>query len=575
MVRGSLDAMLNRPKEERYRAFMDELTRAALSKRFTQDQFSSFKMKLCRTYKLSRMPTNIEILLNAPDELYDALDYLVTKPTRSLSGVAVVAVMTKPHACPHGRCVPLTGGLGSHSGTVPQSYTGIEPATRRAIRNDYDPYLQVMNRLEQYVVTGHTPEKIELIVMGGTFMSQPRKYRDWFVGECFRAMNDFSRLFFRRGVLNINRLKRFFHLPGDLENERRAEAIRKNIRGARSTGGTLEQMQRKNEHSWIRCVSLVIETRPDYATTHYAREMLRLGCTKVEVGVQSVFDEPLRKMERGHGVEESIRATRILKDFGFKVTYHIMPGLPGSTLEQDKEMFEILFSDERFKPDMLKIYPCMVLKGTPLYEDYRTGRFKPMTTKDAITLLRSVKQNVPPYVRINRVQRDIPTKQTEAGVDMTNLRQIVLEEMAAAGEECGCIRCREVGRRANVTGTTKVHIYSYEASGGQEFFISAERGSALVGFCRLRFPGASDTKGLSEDTALIRELHVYGRAVGLGKSGDSQHTGWGKKLLSRAEKICRENGRTRVLVISGIGVRQYYRRLGYRKKGPYMMRRLS
>lgn len=538
------------PKE-----FIDELrANYDLSPR----DFMKLKTRLCRKYKVSKIPTNIEIFLHSDDT-----NALVTKPTRSLSGVCVVAVMSKPYPCPHGKCSICPGGPDSFFGDVPQSYTGKEPATRRAIRNEYDGYLQVMNRLEQYVVTGHVPEKIELIVMGGTFPSFPKAYRDTFIRDCLMAMNDFSSKF----LGGMKRFKSFFELPGDLSDMEREKRVLQKLKRMKRKS-TLEAEQRRNERSRVRCVSLVLETRPDYAKKKHALDMLRLGCTKVEVGVQAVSDDVLEGIERGHTVQDSIDATRILKDLGFKVTYHMMIGLKGA---DDLDMFSRIFNDESFKPDMLKIYPCMVLKGTKLYDEWKQGRFKPITTKEAKVVLKSIKEMVPPYVRINRIQRDIPTYMTEAGVDMTNLRQQVLEELHAEGKECNCIRCREVGRKGD-SGTTHIKIYSYSASGGDEFFISAEN-NGLLGFCRMRFPSASVTREITEDSAVIRELHVYGTALGIGKKGKSQHSGWGQKLLEKAEEIALQNNRRKIVIISGIGVRPYYRKFGYRKQGPYMVKR--
>ncbi|MGM5487924.1 MAG: tRNA uridine(34) 5-carboxymethylaminomethyl modification radical SAM/GNAT enzyme Elp3 [Nanobdellota archaeon] len=526
------------------------------------DQFMKLKAHLCKKYGVSKIPTNIEIFLYSDDS-----QALMTKPTRSLSGVCVIAVMSKPYPCPHGQCSICPGGPDSTFGDTPQSYTGKEPATRRAIRNQYDGYLQVMNRLEQYVVTGHVPEKIELIVMGGTFPSFPKRYRDRFVRDCLMAMNDFAAHFFPKGKLRLRKFKEFFELPGDLADPEREKRVLRRLKALKRSS-TLEDEQRRNERSAVRCVALVLETRPDYAKKRHAREMLRLGCTKVELGVQAVSDDLLERMNRGHTVQDSKDATRVLKDFGLKVTYHMMLGLPGAT--DDRQAFKEIFSNEAFKPDMLKIYPCMVLRGTRLYDEWKNGHFCPISTAEAKEVIKAIKRDVPPYVRINRIQRDIPTYMTEAGVDMTNLRQVVLDELKSEGQSCGCIRCREVGR-AGASGEPGFRLYAYSASGGEEFFISVEN-SGLLGFCRLRFPSQCLTPEITTDCALIRELHVYGSALGIGKTGEHQHSGWGKKLLARAESIAKENGKRKIIIISGIGVRAYYRKLGYRRQGVYMVK---
>ena len=548
--------------------FMEELLYEAGKK---HKDFTKLKMKLCKKHGIQKIPTNIEILLNAPPDKYHKLKSLMTKPTRTLSGVAVVAIMTRPAACPHGKCTTCPGGPDSVFGDVPQSYTGKEPATRRAIRNKFDPYLQVMNRLEQYIGTGHVPEKIELIIMGGTFPARTKAYRESFVTGAFAAMNDFSRMFFPKGELDLVKFKMFFELPGDLYDKGRERRIEKRLLALKKKR-SLEREHKKNEEAKVRCVSLVIETRPDHAKKRHALEMLRLGCTKVELGVQSVYDKALRSINRGHTVDDSVRATKVLKDLGFKVNYHMMPGLPGVSLKEDKAALNTLFSDPDFRPDMLKIYPCMVMKGTKLYEVYKKGKYKPLSTKQAARLMIDFKQKVPEYVRIMRVQRDIPTFMTEAGVDMTNLRQHIKNMMDEKGIRCNCIRCREVGRRGG-KGRIGVKVLWYEASSGDEFFISAENDS-LIGFSRMRFPADTLSESIDKDTALIRELHVYGEAASIGEKGKSQHRGWGKRLLNHAEKLAKQNGKKRIVVISGVGVRGYYRKLGYRRQGPYMVKLL-
>lgn len=572
-------------KEEKKAMFMADLIEAAKADSFSNDEFTKLKMKLCKLYRLPKMPTNIEILMSAEAADVTELKNLVTKPTRSLSGVAVVAVMTKPHKCPHGKCITCPGGVDSEFGDVPQSYTGTEPATMRGMRNNYDPYIQIMNRLEQYIVTGHVPDKVELIIMGGTFISTPKRHYERFVSLCFKAMNDFSRMFFPKrlnGKFDADKFREFFELPGDINDTGRMKRIHRRVRemkakGAGSGAAYLEKEQKKNESSKIRCVSLVMETRPDYCKLEHINEMLRLGCTKVELGVQSIYNNVLEIMNRGHTIEDSIEASATLRDLGFKINYHMMPGLPKSSMALDRKMFAELFHDDFFKPDMLKIYPCMVMKGTKLYDMWKAKKFRPITTRNSIRLIRDVKKMIPPYVRVMRVQRDIPTKMTEAGVGMTNLRQIVHNEMAKDGEECSCIRCREVGRRKG-DGKFGLKVYSYLANGGMEFFISVEDDRSLLGFCRLRFPSNLLREEVTSDSAFIRELHVYGSAVGIGEAGelgDTQHKGWGKKLLAEAERICKESGYGKAIVISGVGVRGYYRKLGYRKEGPYMVKKLK
>jgi len=551
-----------------------------------KEKLSSHKNKLCSKYKIKTPPTNIQVLLNAEKEDISKIKkYLLTKPTRTLSGVAVVSIMTKPLPCPHvrkgtGPCSYCPGGIDSVFGTVPQSYTGREPATMRAIRNHYDSYLQVFNRLEQYTVTGHSPEKIELIIMGGTFPSFPKQYREEFIKYAFKAMNDFSKIFYKGGELDIVKFKEFFELPGDVKDKKREKRIQNNSLKLKGTCN-LKNEQKKNENSKIKCVGLTIETRPDFAKLEHANEMLRLGCTRVELGVQTVYEEILKKIGRGHTVKDSINATRTLKDLGFKINYHMMPGLPGVGYREDLNSLKEIFKNPDFKPDMLKIYPCMVLKGTKLYDEWKKGKYKPLTTKKAAELIAKFKKYVPKYVRIMRVQRDIPTLMTEAGVDRTNLRQYIKDIMNKKGVRCNCIRCREIGHVLNKNkkiriGKIKILTKGYEASQGIEFFMSAEdvKNDVLFGFCRLRFPNQFLRSEITKDSALIREIHICSPAVAIGKKSKTsyQHRGLGKKLLEKAEQIARTYYKKKIVVISGIGARGYFAKLGYKLQGPYMIK---
>ncbi len=557
--------------------FYHELIEIIKDKKPNKQQLNKLKIKLCNKYKLKRIPTDVEVLIHSKKE--DKLK-LITKPTRTLSGVAVIAIMTSPKKCPHGKCIYCPGGPGSYFGDIPQSYTGNEPATMRAIRNKYDPYLQIFNRLEQYILLGHLPEKIELIIMGGTFPSYDKKYRDNFIKYSFKALNDFSKMFFKKDEVLIDKFKKFFELPGEVANKKRVKKIHRKLLKLKGTC-SLEKEQKKNESAKIRCVGLTIETRPDYGMLKEGNEMLKLGCTRVELGIQTTDNRILKKIERGHAVENSIKSTRILKDLGFKINYHVMPGLPGSNIKKDLKMLKELFEKQEFRPDMLKIYPCMVMKGTKLFNLWKKGKYKPITTKHAASLIAEFKRYVPEYCRIMRVQRDIPTKVTEAGVDRTNLRQYVSEQLKKENIKCRCIRCREIGiasKKGEIkTEKIKLKILSYEASQGQEFFISAvyPKQDLLLGFCRLRFSSQQLRKEITSDTGLIRELHVYGKLTEIGKKGSIQHKGLGKRLLKEAERISKENNKKKkIVVISGVGVRNYYKKLGYKKEGPYMVKKL-
>ncbi|MBD3259574.1 tRNA uridine(34) 5-carboxymethylaminomethyl modification radical SAM/GNAT enzyme Elp3, partial [Candidatus Woesearchaeota archaeon] len=553
------------------KTFYQDIEQILRKKKLSKIDLSKLKVKLCTKHKVINIPTDIQILLNISDAS-KLKTKLRTKPGRTGSGVAVIAIMTKPIECPHGKCAYCPGGVKSVFGTVPQSYTGSEPATLRGIRNKYDPYLQVMNRLEQYIVMEHFPEKVELIIMGGTFASFPKRYREEFVLYALKAMNDFSRMFYSDGRLNIQKFKEFFEMPGDLHDPRRVERIHRRLLKLKGKSSLLKE-QKKNETSQVRCVGLTIETRPDYALLKHANDMLRLGATRVEVGVQSVYDEPLLLVERGHDVSTTVASLQILKDLGFKINAHYMPGLPGIDMKKDLEGMKKMFSDSSFRPDMMKIYPCMVVRGTKLYEKWKKGEYNPLSTSDAAKLIASFKKYVPPYCRIMRVQRDIPSYQIDAGVKRTNLRQYIGRIMEKKGIKCRCIRCREPKEAGKRKGRKKIRIIEYDASLGKEFFISIEDKNNVYGFCRLRFPSTGLRKEITRNSALIRELHVYGSALQVGriksKKEDIQHTGLGKQLLDRAEKICLDNKKNKMIVISGIGAREYYRKLGYKLEGPY------
>ena len=541
------------------------------------------KRRFAKEHNLSKMPTNIEILtyLKQNEEDYDKIrKLLLTKPSRSISGVTPVAIMTYPFPCPHGKCAYCPGGPDSYFGETPQSYTGKEPAARRAARAKYDPYLQVFNRLEQYFALGHTPEKVELIIMGGTFPSFNKEYQDFFIRKSFQAMNDFSSMFYSNNRFDREKFNEFFELPAKFSKER-TRRIQEKLRTISALKATsLEEEQEKNETSNIRIVAMCIETRPDYAREEHISQMLRLGTTRVELGVQSLYDEVLKKVNRGHGVKEVIEATQLLRDSFLKVGYHMMPGMPGSTKEMDINMFKKLFEDENFKPDALKIYPLMVFKGTKVYDWWKEGKYKPLTTEEATEEIIEMKKYVPKYCRIMRVQRDIPTKYSEAGVDITNLRQHIHKIMDKRGLKCNCIRCREPRGRKVDFSSVKMNRIDYKASGGDEIFLSYDdtKNDILLGFLRLRIPNKPFRKEITEESAGVRELHVYGEAIPIGdKTEDNsmQHRGFGRKLLKEAERIAREEfGKREMLIISGIGVKEYYKKFGYKKKGVYMSKRI-
>ncbi|MCS7099432.1 MAG: tRNA uridine(34) 5-carboxymethylaminomethyl modification radical SAM/GNAT enzyme Elp3 [Sulfolobales archaeon] len=471
----------------------------------------------------------------------------VRKPTRMLSGVSVVAVMTKPHPCPHGKCVYCPGG--PDFGT-PQSYIGEEPALMRALRVNFDPYQQVRARLAQYELLGQVPSKVEVVVMGGTFMALPEGYQEWFIANVFHAANRYP--------------------------ERKS-----------SETPSLQEAQKLNEVAKIRIVGLTIETRPDFAKEKHADRMLYLGATRVEVGVQTVFDDVLALVRRGHTVRDTVEATRVLKDSGFKVVYHVMPGLPGSDPDRDIQMVRELFENPDFRPDMLKIYPTVVVRGTELYNWWIEGRYRPYTDEEAIELISETYKYVPKWVRVMRIQRDIPVQYIEAGPRKGNLRELVELRAIDKGIDIREIRFREVGRQEFYRGVEpsdlSIKREHYEASRGMEVFLSVEDPSSrvVVGILRLRIPSEKAHRPeLKDRSAIIRELHVYGPEVPVGIRDENswQHRGWGARLLREAEDVARyEFSCRRVFVLPGVGAREYYRKHGYRKieSGPYMVKELA
>lgn len=502
------------------------------------------KARLSEKYKAKKFPRNSEILAYAEPDEYDAvLSLLQKKPTRTISGVAVIAAMTKPHKCPHGKCIYCPGGIDAE---VPQSYTGKEPATRRAIAHNYDPYEQVFARLEQLDTIGHPIGKCELITMGGTLPSQPYEYQEFFVKECLRAMNDYPK--------------------------------------KKKPYGTLESIQKANETSNARCVGMTFETRPDYAKEKEIDVMLKLGGTKLEMGVQTLSDKVYEKVNRGHTIADVAEATQLCRDALLKIGYQMMPGLFADE-KQDLKMFKELFSDERFKPDLIKFYPCLVLKGTKLYDLWKKGEYRPYTTEQAVRLLAKVKKNLPPWVRVIRIQRDIPVDLVASGVTKSNLRELVEDEMVKHGDKCGCIRCREIGLKMSKerikpdVDAIELKRIEYKAGGGKEVFLSFEEttNDLLIGFLRLRKPSKNAHRAEMKDAAGIRELHVYGPMVEIGEKPEEkwQHRGYGAELLKEAERIASEDwGLKAVNVISGIGARDYYRKFGYERVGPYMAKRI-
>lgn len=470
---------------------------------------------------------------------------LTKKKIRSLSGVAVVSVLTKPFPCP-GRCLYCPTEK-----EMPKSYLKGEPAADRALSLHFDPFLQVAKRIEVLEKTGHNVDKVELIVIGGTWSCLPEKYQAWFIKECFRGAN----------------------APKGKSLPYSEKQSLKNIYAQ------LLSEQRKNEKVKHRVVGMTLETRPDYITDKEVKRMRILGATKVELGVQSVFDDILKINLRDHGAADTQRATFLLRQNGFKVCYHLMPGLYGSSLKKDREVFETVFADEKFKPDWLKIYPCVVLPEAQLYSLYKKGDYVPYSDEELVSLLVDVKQNIiPRWTRIARLYRDIPTTRISAGTRISNLRELVQKRLEGQGGACQCIHCREVRDNYQPGFDLKMFMEEYKTQGGKEIFLSFETADRkyLLSFLRLRIPETSKGQSFStlSHTGLIRELHTYGLSLGLKKQEEvaAQHKGLGKKLIKQAEKITKSYGLKKIAVISGIGVRDYYRNQGFRLSQTYMIK---
>ncbi|PSQ29706.1 tRNA uridine(34) 5-carboxymethylaminomethyl modification radical SAM/GNAT enzyme Elp3 [Halobacteriales archaeon SW_6_65_46] len=531
------------------------LAERVLAGELEKDDIERAKLDACSEFGADSVPKHADILDAAPDGTREDLEaVLQRKPVRTASGVSPVAVMTSPHTCPHGKCLYCPGGPASEFDSS-QSYTGHEPAAARGVQNDYDPYGMVTLRLNQLRQIGHPVDKVELIVMGGTMTARSHDYQEWFVKRCLQAMNEFD--------------------PAAEPTPSETESFAQESYPFRY----LEDVIAENETAAVRNIGTTFETKPDWCDPEQIDRMLDLGGTKVEVGVQTTYERINREMHRGHGVQASIDANRRLRDAGFKVGFHMMPGQPGMSKAMCLEDFRRIFERADWKPDYLKIYPTLVVRDTLTYDMWRRGEYEPLTNDEAAELVAEIMSMIPRYTRLQRVQRDIPADHIDAGVWKSNLRQLAWTEMENHGWECECIRCREAGMNDETPEDIELRVQTYEASGGTEHFISIEdfEKDLLVGFCRLRFPNDPVRRELSR-SAIVRELHVYGSEVGVGKAESDethQHRGYGRELLAHAERLAREAGYEKLSVISGIGVRQYYReKLDYYQDGPYVSTRL-
>ncbi|MFX0014286.1 MAG: tRNA uridine(34) 5-carboxymethylaminomethyl modification radical SAM/GNAT enzyme Elp3 [Promethearchaeota archaeon] len=511
----------------------------------TRTKLEKYKRTFAKKYGLKRFVKNSEILnhvLNVDFLTEDEIEYLThflqVRRVRTISGIAVVAVMTKSSICP-GNCIycPEVNG-------VPKSYTGKEPAAMRGAQNNFIPKKQVVARLNQLKSIGHPLDKVHLIIMGGTFLATPLDYQEYFVKEC---------------------------LDG--------------ITGKSST--TLEEAHQNADTAAYRNVGITLETRPDYCKESHVNRILELGGTWVEIGIQVLSDKTLELIQRHHNLDDVWKAIRYAKDGGLKVTVHMMPNLFQSP-EEDIKMFEVLYSDPKYVPDAVKIYPTLVLPNTKLFELWKKEVYKPYDSQRVIDVVASIKAITPPYVRIQRVQRDIPAYLILDGVQSGNLRELAREELTRRGSKCSCIRCREVGHQTNLGNKSwinkekKFSILEYPASNGIEYFISFETddNETLFGFLRLREPSSASFRPELNSTpsTIIRELHVYGKLVGIGKLPKNlewQHRGIGQKMIALAEETSKAKGYKKMLVTSGLGVRDYYRKLGFHQEGPFMAKSLK
>ena len=535
-----------------FRQACRELANRIAAGTIDSEDLESAKLAVCGEFSAPKVPTNPEILDHATAEQESAVEKVVRrKPVRTASGVSPIAIMTSPAMCPHGKCLYCPGGPASEFSSA-QSYTGHEPAAARGVQTDYDPYAQVTLRLHQYRTIGHPVDKAELILMGGTLPARSHDYQEWFVKRALQAMNAFD----PDTRLDVDDPAELIPTSEDHEF------------------AYLEDVITRNEMARVRNIGTTFETKPDWCDVPQIDRMLRLGGTKVELGVQTTHDDINRAMHRGHGTAASLTANRQLRDAGFKVGFHMMPGQPGMTRAMDRLDFQRLFEDPEWRPDYLKIYPTLVVAGTRVYDMWRRGEFEPLDTETAAELVADIKAELPPYVRLQRVQRDIPAGFIDAGVQKSNLRQIAQERLADRGERCRCIRCREVGHADGVPESVELMVREYAAGGGREHFISIEDPTTdvLVGFCRLRFPNDPHRREL-QNAAIVRELHVYGSEVPLASTDEDrwQHRGFGQELMREAEAIADDAGYEKLAVISGIGARAYYRdQLGYFQDGPYV-----
>jgi len=472
------------------------------------------------------------------------LERIRMKPMRTLSGVTTVTVLTKPYPCP-GKCIFCPTDV-----RMPKSYLPDEPGAMRALEHKFDPYEQVQNRIRALKNLGHPTDKIELLILGGTWSSYRRDYQEWFIGRCFDAMNSTE-------VLSPTEPER---------TEQMDSAVLTNIHSV-------------NETAPHRNVGLVIETRPDEINPDEIKWLRHLGVTKVQMGAQSFNDHILEINKRGHDVETTRKAVALLRAAGFKIVLHWMPNLLGATPQSDREDFAKLWND--FCPDEIKIYPNQLLANAELYEYWQRGEFQPYTTEELVDLIADIKPSIPRYCRVNRVIRDIPGNNVVEGNRRTSLRQDVHDEMKKRGTKCQCIRCREVKGKVVELASLQLNDQVYQAGSAEEHFISfVTPEDGLAGFIRLSLPSKDSPETGMQDlngSALIREVHVYGQSLGVGveKTGAAQHVGLGTRLLEEAERVAKEKGFEKLAVIAAVGTRQYYLDRGFERGEYYLVKKIK
>ena len=512
------------------------------------------------------------------------------KPIRTLSGVAPVTVLTKPFPCP-GKCIFCPSDV-----RMPKSYLSREPGAQRAAQHRFDPYGQTMGRLLTYHHNGHLVDKVELIVLGGTWSSYPESYQVWFILRCFEAMNDFRAEFAEqlphdlRGNIDFEQLEE--EVDGASLTRSYNEVVRGFLRdrlggrlveeGESATWSQLEQAHRENERAEARCVGLVLETRPDHVTPKEVVRLRRLGATKIQIGIQTLDDEILARNGRGHDVAASRRSLALLRGAGFKLHVHWMPNLLGASPESDAVDFQRLFDDSEIRPDELKVYPCSLIETAELMRFYQSGEWRPYEREELAELLEGCLLSVPEYCRVTRVIRDIPGDDIVDGNKTTNFRQVVEQRLEKQGQSSRDIRAREIRRGRVDPSELELVAHVYSTSVGEEHFLQfVTPDDRLAGFCRLSLPTKPADIDEIRHAAMIREVHVYGGVSAIGDDpesalgGRTQHRGLGRRLVEEAAGRARAAGFSSLAVISAIGTRDYYRRLGFGDRSLYQVRELE